>query len=350
MDQQIQQLQKRYEQLERELQNPAIFQDAQKLQAISREYNDIGQTISCHKKLAEINSSLEAMQKTLAQETDAELRAVAEDELKSLTQQKKDVERSIRAMLNPTDPLDKKDTIIEIRAGTGGEEAALFAADLFRLYSRYAERRGWATHLINSSRTGLGGLKEVIFEIHGTDVYSHLKYESGVHRIQRVPTTEKSGRIHTSAATVAILPKAEEVDIRLKPEDLDIQATTSSGHGGQSVNTTYSAIRVVHKPTGLIVTCQDERSQKQNKEKALQVLRSRLLAIEQEKRMKERAKERKNQIGSGDRSEKIRTYNVPQDRITDHRLKKNFHNIQSILDGNLDPVIEELKTVDQPAP
>ena len=236
---------------------------------------------------------------------------------------------------------------MEIRAGTGGDEAALFAAELFRMYGHYAEKQGWTSHLLNSNQTGIGGLKEIIFEINGRNVYSQLKYESGVHRVQRVPDTEKSGRIHTSAATVAIMPEAEEIDLKLNPDDLDFQATTSSGHGGQSVNTTYSAIRLVHKPTGMIVTCQDERSQKQNKEKALQVMRSRLLALEHEKRQKKRSQATKSQIGTGDRSEKIRTYNYPQDRVTDHRIKQNFHNIARILDGNLEPIINAIKKMDQ---
>jgi len=347
MEEKIKQLQKEHDQLERELQSSDVINDQKKLLRLSKKYNEINQTLQNYNKLDEIKTSLEELKKTLTLETDSELKKMTQVEIKNLEKQKKNIEQKINEVINPSDPLDKRDIIIEIRAGTGGEEAALFAAELFRMYSRYAERNGWQTQVLNSSRTGIGGFKEIIFNIHGIRVYSRLKYESGVHRVQRVPKTEKSGRLHTSAATIAILPEAEEVDIQLKTEDLDIQTTTSSGHGGQSVNTTYSAIRIVHKPTNTVVICQDERSQKQNKEKALQVLRSRLLAAEQEKQMKERSTNRKNQIGSGDRSEKIRTYNYPQDRVTDHRIKQNWHNLESILDGNLDQIIDELKKADQ---
>jgi len=346
MNNKIKELQQKHQKLEQELQNPDVIADQTKLQKISKEYNEIGQTISYFDAHQEVVKKINEANNILSSEEDSDLIVLANEELIKCHKRKRELEDIINKCINPRDPLDKKDIIIEIRAGTGGEEAALFVAELFRMYSRYAEKKDWKTHLINSNRTGIGGLKEVIFEIFGKNVYSNLKYESGVHRVQRVPKTEKSGRLHTSAATVAVLPEAEEVDIKIKPEDLDIQATTSSGHGGQSVNTTYSAIRIIHKPTGLTVICQDERSQKQNKEKAMQVLRSRLLAAEQEKKMKERAVERKNQVGSGDRSEKIRTYNYPQNRITDHRIKKNFHNMQIILDGNLDPIIDQLKSAE----
>jgi len=332
--------------LEQELQGQAVLSDAKKLAELTREYRELEEILNVAAKVKQLTDELNHLQQNLKNESDAELRTMTENELERVRRELTIAEAELKELLEPSDPQDAKNTIVEIRAGTGGDEAALFAADLYRMYAHYAENKGWHVGVLSASRQSLGGYKEIIFEVIGKRVYSHLKYESGVHRVQRVPTTEKSGRIHTSTATVAVLPEANEVDLEIKPEDIKIEATTSSGHGGQSVNTTYSAIRVVHIPTGLTVICQDERSQKQNKEKALTVLRSRLLALETERRHQERDSSRRSQIGTGERSEKIRTYNFPQDRLTDHRLKQTWHNLPSIMDGNIEQITSALKSLE----
>jgi len=333
----------KYETLKTELGDPAIISDAQKLKEVSQEFNQLEPIISKIKELEKCEKQLKEAKSTIAQESDTDLITIAEEELVSLGELKQNLEKDIAQELKPKDPLDKKNIIMEIRAGTGGNEAALFAANLFRMYSRYAEKQNWKTKILSSSRTEIGGFKEIILEITGTKVYSNLKYESGGHRVQRVPDTEKSGRVHTSAATVAVLPEAEDIDIEIKAEDLRIDVFRSGGHGGQSVNTTDSAVRITHLPTNTVVTCQDEKSQQQNKAKAMQILRSRILAAEQERLDKERGEIRKNQVGSGDRSQKVRTYNFPQDRVTDHRIKKNFNQIEKIMDGDIQPIIDSLK-------
>lgn len=333
----------RFEELEKMLQEEQVVSDVQKIKEISQEYEEIKEIIRVKKELEANQVEINELEKMIKEnQGDEELKTISEEEKIHLGQKQQELERELKERLLPKDPNDKKNVIVEIRAGAGGDESALFAAELFRLYSRFAEKNGWRIKILSANRIGLGGFKEVISEITGQNVYRLMKYESGVHRVQRVPETEKRGRVHTSTASVAVLPEAEEVDIQIKPEDLKIETFCAGGHGGQSVNTTYSAVRITHLPTNTAVSCQDERSQLQNKEKAMMVLRSRLLIQKQEEEAKKRGEARKSQIGTGDRSEKIRTYNFPQDRLTDHRIKTNFSQINKIMDGDLMPVINAL--------
>ncbi|MDX1395056.1 MAG: peptide chain release factor 1 [Gemmatimonadota bacterium] len=334
----------RYEELGRLMAQPEVLADRERLTDLAREHSDLEPVAAAARRHLKLLDDLDQAREVAAASSDEpEMAEMAAAEVDDLEERIAEAEGPLRRLLVPKDPLDDRPAVVEIRAGTGGDEAALFAADLYRMYSRYATEAGWDIEVISTSEGTLGGLKEIVFAVHGREAYGRLRYESGVHRVQRVPETESQGRIHTSAATVAVLPEAEEVDLEIDPSDLKIDVFRSSGPGGQSVNTTDSAVRITHEPTGLVVSCQDEKSQHKNKAKALKVLRSRLLDRMVAEQEAERARERRTQVGTGDRSAKIRTYNFPQNRLTDHRIGLTIHRLDSILGGELDDVVEALR-------
>lgn len=348
MFEKLKDIENRYAEVEGALGDAAQVSNQQRLMELSKTHAELSPIVSAYQEYQQLESALEETLLLIESETDTEMLALAQEELDALTAKKERLTEELKVLLIPKDPNDEKNAIIEIRAGTGGEEASLFAAELFRMYTRYAERQSWTLELLSSNATGLKGFKEVVFSIEGQNAYSQLKFEGGIHRVQRIPTTEASGRIHTSAATVAVLPEAEALDLAIdEATELRIDTYRSSGPGGQSVNTTDSAIRITHLPTGLVVTCQDEKSQHKNRSKAMKILRARLQEQKQFELNNERAETRRSMVGSGDRSEKIRTYNFPQSRVTDHRIQFSSYQLDSVLDGDLQTFIERLTTADQ---
>ena len=344
MFERLNQIEARYDELTRALASPEVISDSSKYQKTAKAHSEISEIVDKYREYKDLQRGIEESKAMVAEESDPDLRQYAQEELVRLEERVATTENELKVLLIPKDPNDEKNVIVEIRAGTGGDEASLFAAEIFRMYTRFAETQHWKVEVLSTSESGVGGLKEVIAIIEGKGVYSRMKYESGVHRVQRVPETEQQGRVHTSAVTVAVLPEAEDVDVKIEAKDIRIDTFCSSGPGGQSVNTTYSAVRITHLPTNTVVSCQDEKSQIKNREKAMRVLRSRLYEMEMERQQQALAKERKAMVGSGDRSEKIRTYNFQQNRVTDHRIGLTLHQLGDVMDGKLGPILDALVT------
>src|SRR5664279_531958 len=344
MFERLDQTELKYEELNKALSSPDIVSDSARFQKTAKAHSELAPIVEKYREYKDLTRGIQESKAMLAEESDPEMRAYAQDELTQLEGRVLQVEAELKVLLLPKDPNDEKNVVLEIRAGTGGDEATLFAAEIFRMYTRYAESQRWKVEVLSTSESGVGGLKEVIAVIEGQGVYSRMKYESGVHRVQRVPQTETQGRVHTSAVTVAVLPEAEDVDIKIEAKDIRIDTFCSSGPRGQSVNTTYSAVRITHLPTNTVVSCQDEKSQIKNREKGMRVLRARLYEMEQQKQADALAKERKAMVGSGDRSEKIRTYNFPQNRVTDHRIGLTLHQLNLVMEGKLEPIVDALTT------
>ena len=344
MFEKLEEVERRYETLSHLLSQPEVINRQDEFQKVAKEYAELGKVVDLYRRVKKLDQEIKDSQHLLAHEEDEEMKRLVKEELSRLTGEREKTEEDLRMALLPKDPNDEKNILLEIRAGTGGDEAGLFAGDLFRMYTRFAEKQGWRMEVLNRHYTGVGGFKEIIALIEGKGVYSRLKYESGVHRVQRVPTTEAQGRIHTSTVTVAILPEAEEVDIQIDPNDLRIDIFRSSGPGGQSVNTTDSAVRITHLPTGMVVSCQDEKSQHKNKAKALKILRARLLDKVRGEKQVEISEKRRTQVGTGERSERIRTYNFPQGRVTDHRIGLTLYRLDGVLGGDLDEILNPLTT------
>lgn len=343
----LEEIERTYQELEKQLAQPDVYRDRRRYAELARAHAELAEVVALLRQYRRAKREAQEAGELLREERDPEMQDFLRDSLREAEDRAAELEEKIKLLLIPGDPRDRKDVIMEIRAGAGGEEAGLFAGDLYRMYTRYADRQGWDTETLSSSPSELGGFKEIIFSVRGRGAYSRLKYESGVHRVQRIPVTESGGRIHTSTATVAVLPEAEEVEVEIDPADLRIDVFRSTGPGGQSVNTTDSAVRITHLPTGVVVSCQDEKSQLQNREKALRILRARLLRMEQERQQREQAEERRSQVGTGDRSERIRTYNFPQGRVTDHRIGLTLYRLEDVLNGDLDELIEALAAADR---